>query len=155
MEDFFSENTVTGKPLEILVVEDAVSHAKTTLAALDQLPFRHRVSLVRDGVEATKFLRQEGVYRRAPRPEILMLDWSLLSSSGSEALDVLRATPELADVQVILVADTDEMGKCELPVCARHLLTKPVQLESFLDVMRTIRDECQRQGRFAALDLVG
>lgn len=155
MDDFFSENTVTGKPLEILVVEDATAHARVTLAALDQLPFRHRVSLVRDGDAAALFLRQEGIYRRAPRPELLMLDSSVLATSGSVALDVLRATPELAEVPVIVVADAEEEGLVETPACVRHLLKKPVQLDSFLEVMRAIREEVQHQGRFGALDLVG
>lgn len=154
MDDFFSENTVTGKPLEILVVEDATAHAKTTLAALDQLPFRHRVSLVRDGAAAVQFLRQQGVYRRAPRPELLMLDSSLLSPPGSEALAVLHAAPDLADVPVIVVADADE-EVVDAPACVRHLLRKPVQLDGFLEVMRAIREEVQHNGRFGTLDLVG
>ena len=155
MDDFFSENTVTGKPLEILVVEDAALHAKATLAALEQLPFRQRVSLVRDGAAAIQFLRQEGIYRRAPRPELVMLDSSLLSPACDGPLDVLRSTPELAEVQVIVVADAEEEGLIELPSCVRHLLRKPVQIDSFLAVMRAIRDEVQHQGRFGALDLVG
>jgi CheY-like chemotaxis protein len=155
MDDFFSENTVTGKPLEILVVEDAAAHAKVTLAALDQLPFRHRVSLVRDGAAAVQFLRQEGIYRRAPRPELLMLDSSVLATTGSVALDVLRTTPDLADVPVIVVADAEVDEIVELPACVRHLLKKPVQLDSFLQVMRAIREEVQHQGRFGSLDLVG
>lgn len=154
MDDFFSENTVTGKPLEILVVEDAAQHAKATLAALDQLPFRQRVSLVRDAASASQFLRQEGIYRRAPRPELLMLDSSLVSPSCDGPLDVLRSTPELSEVQVIVVTEADE-EMVGLPSCVRHLLKKPVQIDSFLAVMRAIRDEVQHQGRFGALDLVG
>ena len=68
-----SSDTV-GRPMEILLVEDDLEDAGMTIEALSKGQIQCRVSLVRDGEEAMEFVRQQGVYGRAPRPDIVLLD---------------------------------------------------------------------------------
>ncbi len=89
-------NTSGTRPIEILLVEDSPSDTDLTLEALKDFKVRNHVSVVEDGVLALQFLRREGPYAQAPRPDLIMLDLNLPRKDGrlkSCWSKTARATP--------------------------------------------------------------
>ena len=69
--------SIVGRAMEILLVEDDLADARAALQVLDRGHVRCRVSLVRDGDEAIRFIRRQGVFAKAPRPDLIMLEVSV------------------------------------------------------------------------------
>jgi CheY-like chemotaxis protein len=135
-----NDDTV-GRPMEVLLVEDSLADAGLTMAALREGQVPCRVSLVRDGEEALRFLGREGVYARAPRPDLILLDLHLPKKDGREVLREIRTDESLAGVPVVIL--TSSRGHQEI-LKREHLevdtyLMKPVDLDRFLDVVRSLR----------------
>ncbi|TWU48747.1 Response regulator rcp1 [Rubripirellula tenax] len=135
-------NVSNNKPMEILLVEDGWTDARVTIFALRRSRVHHRLTLVRTVGEAIAFLRREGVFARAPHPDLLLLDMMLPDGSG---LDVLAATQSMTDDEsnhcgpttVVLTAsrDADLRKQCdELKV--HDYMRKPVSEEDFMRVVR-------------------
>lgn len=137
--------SMLGRKLEILLVEDSRLDARLTLYALRRSRLRHRLTLVGDGAEAVEFLQRREVYSQAPRPDMILLDLVLPNLDGWEILAEVRRTPELADVPVVVLTgcvDESELDRCrELGVV--ELLSKPVQVERFLTVVRSLKKRLQ------------
>ena len=83
--------TAEVRPIEILLVEDSPSDAEFTVAAIQAARVRHHLSLVEDGVQAMEFLRRQGRYAQAARPDLIMLDLNLPRKDGREVLAELKA----------------------------------------------------------------
>ncbi len=119
--------------IEILLVEDEAVHADLTMEALAEGKISNRVSHVRDGVEAMAFLRREGKYADAPRPDLVLLDLNLPRKSGREVLEEVKADPALKRIPIVmLTSSADE--KDILGVYDRHVncyIVKPVDFEQF------------------------
>src|SRR5436190_1640569 len=81
-----SNNARGGEPIEILLVEDSPDDADLTIDALRNGKVRNRISHVEDGVDAMAFLRREGKYSDAPRPDLILLDLNLPRKKGQEVL---------------------------------------------------------------------
>ena len=92
-----------GRPMEILLVEDDLEDAGTTIDALRQGDVPCRISLVRDGEEAMDFLLRRDKFRRAPQPDVILLDLNLPKKSGREVLAELKADRRLARVPVVVL----------------------------------------------------
>jgi len=75
-------NPQLGRPIEILLVEDSPSDTDLTVAALAAAKVANRLSIVEDGVQAMEFLRRQGVYAQAPRPDLILLDLNLPRTGG-------------------------------------------------------------------------
>ena len=96
-------NTNQGRPIEILLVEDSPSDTELTLEALRDFKVRNHVSVVEDGVQAMEFLRRQGPYAQAPRPDMIMLDLNLPRKDGREVLaeikadELLKTIPDCGD----------------------------------------------------------
>jgi two-component system, chemotaxis family, response regulator Rcp1 len=133
-------NTTEGKPIEILLVEDSPSDTDLTLEALKDFKVRNHVSVVEDGVLALQFLRREGPYAEAPRPDLIMLDLNLPRKDGREVLAVIKADDNLKTIPVVVLttsrADQDILRAYQLN--ANCCITKPVDFNQFLDVVRSI-----------------
>ena len=130
-----------GRPMEILLVEDSLVDARFAIGSLKQGDIRHRLTLVRDGQEAVAFLRREGVFARAPRPDLILLDLLLPKMNGVEVLAVVREDNDLYDIPaVILTASSDEeyREQCEM-LGVDGYIRKPVDLEKFLDIVRALK----------------
>jgi len=135
-----SGNTV-GRPMEILLVEDNLEDARTTMDALQFGNVKCRVSLVCDGEEALKFLHQEGVFTRAPRPDLILLDMELPKKNGREVLTEVRGDEQLKAIPV-LVLTVSLVHKTVLKGDGLHIdgfLAKPVSLEEFIRAVHSLR----------------
>jgi CheY-like chemotaxis protein len=98
------------------------------------------MSVVVDGVEAMAFLRREGRYADAPRPQLILLDLNLPKKDGREVLHEIKGDEDLKRIPVVVLttsrAEEDILKSYNLH--ANCYITKPVELEQFLSVVRTI-----------------
>ena len=130
-----------GRPMEILLVEDSLTHARLAIGALRSGGVEHRMTLVRDGQEALSFLFREGIFARAPRPDLILLDLFMPKRDGFEVLQEMQRDSELAEVPVVVMTSSessDDMERCRL-FGVEHYMTKPVELDKFLVLIRELR----------------
>ena len=136
-----ARSRAVGRPAEILLVEDNLGDARLTREALADGRVPHRLSMLFDGQEASEFLHRQGVFARAPRPDLILLDLSLPKMDGRELLANIRADEDLCSIPVIVLtaspAHEDYLRADELAV--EGYLTKPVDLERFLAVVRQLK----------------
>jgi chemotaxis family two-component system response regulator Rcp1 len=130
-----------GRPMEILLVEDSLADAGLTIEALKEGGVPCRVSLVRDGEEAMQFLHRQGVYAKAPRPDLILLDLQLPKKEGREVLSEVRADAEFEGIPVVILT-ASRVHKEILEsqnLAVESYMTKPVDIQQFLDVVRSLR----------------
>jgi two-component system, chemotaxis family, response regulator Rcp1 len=127
-------------PIEILLVEDSPSDTQLTVEALKEAKMRNHLSTVEDGVQAMEFLRRRGPYADAPRPDLIMLDLNLPRKDGREVLAEIKADPSFKTIPVVVLttsrAEQDVLRAYHLH--ANCYITKPVDFEQFLNVVRSI-----------------
>lgn len=127
---------------EILLVEDNPGDAFLTKEALRESRFSHRLSVVEDGEEAIQFLRREGKYHDAPWPDLILLDLNLPKMDGRELLAEIKEDTQLRHIPVIVLTTSDARqdvwGAYKLH--ANCYLTKPIQMEDFLQKVRSVED---------------
>jgi CheY-like chemotaxis protein len=130
-----------GRPMEILLVEDDLEDAGMTIEALRQGDVPCRISLVCDGEEAMEFLLRQQKYRRAPRPDLILLDLNLPKKSGREVLAEVRADGQLAGVPVVVLTSsrTHQQVLQAENLHVESYLTKPVDLRQFNGVVKSLR----------------
>jgi len=128
--------------VEILLVDDSPGDARLTLEALNDAHFPNNIFVVKDGVEALKFLRQEGDYADVPRPGIILLDLNMPRMDGRELLEIIKNDRDLRSIPVIVLttsqAEIDILESYDLR--ANCYITKPVDLEQFLEVVVGIHE---------------
>ncbi len=138
-----TENNINpdlGRAIEILLVEDSPSDTDLTVAALAAAKVANRLSVVEDGVQAMQFLRREGEYASAPRPDLILLDLNLPRKDGREVLSELKADEQLKLIPVVVLttsqAEKDILQAYRLQ--ASCYVTKPVDFHRFLEVVEAI-----------------
>jgi CheY-like chemotaxis protein len=135
-------NPISVRPIQILLVEDSPSDAKLTLAALKLAKVVNQVSHVEDGVEAMEFLRRQGKYAQAERPDLILLDLNLPRKDGREVLEELKADPDFLLIPVVILttsqAEQDIIRSYKFH--ANCYITKPVNFERFLEVVQSIEN---------------
>jgi len=128
--------------VEILLVEDNPGDVRLTQEVLKDGRVRNNMSVVMDGVDAISFLQQTGEYADAPRPDIILLDLNLPKKDGREVLAEIKADPELKNIPVVVLttssAEQDIFRSYDLH--ANCYITKPVDLDQFIKVIRSIED---------------
>jgi CheY-like chemotaxis protein len=131
-----------GNPIEILLVEDSLGDIRLTLEVLKDSKIANRVSVVRDGVEAMMFLRHEGVYNHEPRPDLVLLDLNLPRKDGRETLAEIKADETLRRIPVVVLTTSDAEADIlkAYDLHANCYITKPVDLDQFIQVVRSIED---------------
>ena len=128
------------RPVEILLVEDSPSDADLTVEALSDGKVLNNLHWVEDGVEALAFLRRQGKYNNAPRPDLILLDLNLPKKDGREVLAQIKVDPQLKLIPVVVLttsaADRDIFKTYELN--ANCYVTKPIDLDQFISVVKLI-----------------
>lgn len=129
-----------GRPAQFLLVEDNPGDVRLTREALNEGKLRNHLNIVGDGVEALAFLRREGKYASAPRPDLVLLDLNLPRKDGREVLAEIKADPILKRIPVVIItsseAEQDVLASYDLHV--NCYVSKPVDLEQFIKVVRSI-----------------
>ncbi len=130
------------RPIEILMVEDNPGDVRLTVEALKEGKVRNNLHSVADGEEALKFLRREAPFEEAARPDLILLDLNLPKKTGREVLTEIKADPYLRRIPVVILtvskAEQDIVESYNLH--ANCYITKPVNLEQFLEVVKSIED---------------
>ncbi len=130
------------KPIEILLVEDSPGDVRLTKEALKESKLRNVLSVVNDGVEALRYLRQEETYAKAARPDLILLDLNLPKKDGHEVLREIKEDPNLKRIPVIILttSKTEEDVVATYNNHANCFITKPVDFNQFLNVIRKLED---------------
>jgi two-component system, chemotaxis family, response regulator Rcp1 len=130
------------RPVEVLLVEDNPGDVRLTREAMREGKVLNRLSVAADGEEALAFLHQEGAHANAPRPDIILLDLNLPQKNGREVLSEIKADEWLRSIPVIVL--TTSGAEKDISICyflhANCYIVKPVDLERFLDVVKSIGD---------------
>ncbi|WP_406297925.1 response regulator [Embleya sp. NBC_00888] len=126
--------------IEVLLVEDDPGDVLMTREAFEDNKVRNTLHVVSDGVEAVAFLRREGEYTDAPRPDLILLDLNLPRKDGREVLEEIKADEDLRRIPVVVLttseAEEDVLRSYHLH--ANAYVTKPVDFEQFISVVRHI-----------------
>lgn len=135
-------STTDSGPIEILLVEDNPGDVRLTIEALKEGRFANRINVAVDGFEAMAFLRREGKYANASRPDLILLDLNLPKKNGREVLADIKADSDLKRIPVVVLtssqAEKDIVATYNLH--ANCYITKPVDFEQFICVVRSIED---------------
>ncbi len=130
------------KPVEILLVEDNPGDVRLTREALKEAKVINNLTVLKDGVEALAFLRQQGPYGKAVVPHLILLDLNLPRKDGREVLAEIKADEKLKRIPVVvLTTSQDEQDVFKsYNLHANCYVTKPVDLEQFMTVVKSIED---------------
>ena len=129
-------------PIEVLLVEDDPGDVLMTREAFDDHKVKNNLHVVSDGVQALSFLRGEGAYSEKPRPDLILLDLNLPLKDGRQVLAEVKTDERLRRIPVVVLttseAEEDVLRSYDLH--ANAYITKPVDFDRFVDVVRHIDD---------------
>ena len=132
----------TGRPIEILLVEDNAADVRLTVEILKETKVRNTLTVAADGIEALDLLRRTGRYTHAMRPDLILLDLNLPKKDGREVLAEIKTDPDLKRIPVVILtsskAEEDIFKSYNL--YANCYVTKPVGLEQFVKVVKSIEN---------------
>jgi len=130
----------SGRPIQILLVEDSPGDVRLTIEALRDAKVLNRLNVVEDGVKAMAFLRREVPYAQAPRPDVILLDLNLPRKDGREVLAEVKNDDDLKSIPVVVLttskAEEDVLRSYDLH--ANCYITKPIDLDQFITVVQAI-----------------
>jgi len=130
------------RDIEILLVEDNPADVQLTIEALKDAKLNNHLSVAEDGVEAMAFLRKEGKYANAPRPDLVLLDLNMPRKNGREVLKDIKSDEDLKTIPVVILttseAEQDIIKSYRLN--ANCYVTKPVDFFQFMKVVKAIED---------------
>ena len=128
--------------IEILLVEDSPTDALLTREALSGFKLLNKLHVVDNGVDAIAFLRREGPFASVPRPDLILLDLNLPRMDGREVLREIKADDDLKIIPVVVLtsSDAEEDILKSYNLHASCYITKPVEFDKFLKVVRSIRE---------------
>jgi CheY-like chemotaxis protein len=128
--------------VDVLLVEDDPGDVLMTREAFEHHKLRNKLHVVADGVEAIQFLRREGEHADAPRPGLVLLDLNLPRKDGREVLAEIKSDESLRTIPVVVLttseAEEDILRSYDLH--ANAYVTKPVDFDRFIDIIRQIDD---------------
>src|SRR6202167_3042552 len=128
--------------IEVLLVEDSAGDVRLTREAFKDAKVHVNLHVVSDGTEAMAYLRREQGYANAPRPDLILLDLNLPKKDGREVLQEIKESPTLKIIPVVILttsaAEADILRSYLLH--ANCYITKPVSLDGFLTVVKSIED---------------
>jgi chemotaxis family two-component system response regulator Rcp1 len=133
-------NTPSAMPVQILLVEDSPGDVNLTREALRTARVANELKVVGDGEAALHYLRGQGVYSGAPRPDLVLLDLNLPRKDGLEVLAEIKGDPDLLTIPVIVLTtsadEADVLRSYQLH--ANSYVTKPVAFGDFLEALQSL-----------------
>jgi len=136
------ENGHCASPIDILLVEDNPADVRLTVETLKQEKIYGNIHVVSDGEEALAFLRKQGKFSKAVRPDLILLDLNLPKIDGREVLKEVKSDDALKSIPVVVLTSS----KAEEDICKSYMLhancyiTKPVDLNQFAKVARSVNE---------------
>jgi two-component system, chemotaxis family, response regulator Rcp1 len=134
--------STTGQSIEILLVEDNPGDVRLTQEALKEARINNNIHVVSNGVEAVEYLRRQGSFAAAVRPDLILLDLNLPRKDGREVLEEIKNDPDLKRIPVVVLttskAEEDIVKTYNLH--ANCYISKPVDLDQFIRVVQSIQD---------------
>lgn len=130
------------KPVEILMAEDNPGEVRLTVKALEQSKLKNKLNVVPDGIEAMKYLRQEGNYCDVVQPDIVFLDLNMPRMDGRQVLAEMKEDQTLKHIPVVVLttSDSEQDIECSYQLHANCYITKPVDMEQFFKVVTSIEN---------------
>jgi chemotaxis family two-component system response regulator Rcp1 len=131
-----------GMPIQVLLVEDSPGDVRLTQEAFRDANVAIKLHVATDGVEAMAFLRRQGPHAGAPRPDLILLDLNLPKMDGRQVLALIKEDNDLKTIPTVILttseAEADIVRSYQLQ--ANCYLSKPVQLDEFEGLVRSIND---------------
>ena len=129
-------------PIEVLLVEDSPGDVRLTREAFKEANRTIRLSVAIDGVEAMAFLRRAGEFSNSPRPDLILLDLNLPKMDGREVLSHIKEDESLKTIPTVILTTSDAEADIvkSYQLRANCYLTKPVQLDAFEALVKSIND---------------
>jgi CheY-like chemotaxis protein len=130
------------QPIDVLLVEDDDGDVLLIREAFDHNKVYNKLSVVSDGVEALEFLRGQGKHAGAERPDLILLDLNLPRKDGREVLAEIKGDDALRTIPVVVLttSQTEEDVLRSYDLHANAYVTKPVDFNRFVEVVRQIDD---------------
>ncbi len=131
-----------GKPIHILLAEDNPGDARLTIEGFKDAKVKNEITVVEDGIEALAYLRRQGKYANAVRPDLILLDLNMPRKDGREVLSEIKSDDNLKSIPVLVFtvssADKDILNSYGLH--ANAFITKPIDLDEFIKVVKSLED---------------
>jgi CheY-like chemotaxis protein len=129
-------------PIDILLVEDNPADVRLTVEVLKEEKVFNNLHIVNDGEEALQFLRKQGRFSDAVRPDLILLDLNLPKVDGREVLREIKSDVHLMNIPVVVltVSKSDEDILKSYDLHANCFISKPVDLNQFVKVVKSIHD---------------
>lgn len=126
--------------IEVLLVEDSAGDVRLTREALKDAKMHISLNVVADGTEAMAYLRREAGYARAPRPDLILLDLNLPKMDGRDVLREIKESDALKSIPVVILTTSASHVDIDRSYAlhANCYITKPVNLQGFIKVVRSI-----------------
>ena len=130
------------KAIDVLLVEDDPGDVLMTREAFKENKLANRLFVVPDGVDAMAYLRKEGRFADSPTPDLVLLDLNLPRMDGREVLAAMKSDPELGRIPVVVLttSEAEEDVLRSYLLHANAYVTKPVDFQRFIEVVRKIDD---------------
>lgn len=129
-------------PIEVLLVEDSPGDVRLTQEAFRDANGDIRLNVASDGMEAMAFLKQQGIFAGAPRPDLILLDLNLPKMDGRAVLAAIKADDSLKMIPTVILTTSDAEADIvtSYRLQANSYLSKPVQLDAFEALVKSIND---------------
>ncbi len=126
--------------VHILLVEDNEGDIILTTEAFKDMKLDNKISVVRDGEEALRFLKKQGDYAGAATPQLILMDINLPGMDGKQLLEVIKKDEELKEIPVVMLTCSD--ADADISECydkqVNWYITKPIDYDKYTKVMHEI-----------------
>jgi chemotaxis family two-component system response regulator Rcp1 len=131
-----------GMPIQVLLVEDSPGDVRLTQEAFRDANKDIRLNVASDGMEAMAFLKRQGTFAGAPRPDLILLDLNLPKMDGRAVLAEIKADDSLKMIPTVILTTSDAEADivASYRLQANSYLSKPVQLDAFEALVKSIND---------------
>src|ERR1700748_3439752 len=132
--------TPSGRPIDILLVEDDPGDELITREAFEHNKLKNRLHVAHDGEEGLNYLYKRGEYEGVPRPDLILLDLNLPKYDGRQLLEKVKSDPDLCRIPIVVLT-TSAAEEDILKSYKQHAnayVNKPVGFEQFANVIRQI-----------------